>query len=147
MGSWLRPLLAPALNWVSAQNLQKYGAVLNIFLPASWQMSRQQKGHCIIGCHFNDPNLLWQAFTHPSYDKDCISYERLEYVGDSVLNLMITKQQFSKYPNLPPGWLSPLRAANVDTEKLACVAVKHSFHKYLRHGRPILTRRVNELIN
>ncbi|KAM3395237.1 ribonuclease 3-like protein 3 isoform X2 [Capsicum galapagoense] len=155
MGSWLRPFLAPALNWVSPQNLHKYGAILNSFLPGilanveatkrslqddtSQNVEEVQK---IIGYHFNDQNLLQQAFTHPSYHKDYISYERLEYVGDSVLNLMITKEQFSRYPNLPPGLLSPLRAANVDTEKLARVAVNHSFHKYLRHGRPILARRV-----
>ncbi|KAJ8554536.1 hypothetical protein K7X08_025214 [Anisodus acutangulus] len=156
MGTWLRPFL----NWVSSQNLQKYGAVLNSFLPgflaneeatkrslqdeASQNVEEVQK---IIGYHFNDRNLLRQAFTHPSYHKDCISYERLEFVGDSVLNLMITQQQFSEYPNLPPGLLSPLRAANVDTEKLARVAVKHSFHKYLLHGRPILTRRIQSFIN
>ncbi|XP_049412735.1 ribonuclease 3-like protein 3 isoform X2 [Solanum stenotomum] len=101
----------------------------------------------IIGYDFNDRNLLRQAFTHTSYHKDCISYERLEYVGDSVLNFMITKEHFFKYPNLPPGLLSPLRAANVDTEKLARAAVKHSFHKYLQHGKPILTRRIQSFIN
>ncbi|PHU12080.1 hypothetical protein BC332_19010, partial [Capsicum chinense] len=136
------------------------GAVLNSFLPGilanveatkrslqddtSQNVEEVQK---IIGYHFNDQNLLQQAFTHPSYHKDYISYERLEYVGDSVLNLMITKEQFSRYPNLPPGLLSPLRAANVDTEKLARVAVNHSFHKYLRHGRPILARRIQSFIN
>lgn len=156
MGSWLRPFF----NWVSPQYLHKYGAVLNRFLPGilaneeaterslqddiSQNVEEVQK---IIGYHFKDRNLLQQAFTHPSYHKNCISYERLEYVGDSVLNLVITKQQFFKYPNLPPGLLSPLRAANVDTEKLARVAVKHSFHKYLRHGRPILTRRIQSFIN
>ncbi|KAH0654684.1 hypothetical protein KY289_032362 [Solanum tuberosum] len=101
----------------------------------------------IIGYDFNDRNLLRQAFTHTSYHKDCISYERLEYVGDSVLNFMITKEHFFKYPSLPPGLLSPLRAANVDTEKLARAAVKHSFHKYLQHGKPILTRRIQSFIN
>ncbi|XP_060188498.1 ribonuclease 3-like protein 3 [Lycium barbarum] len=156
VGSWLRPFL----NWVSPLNLHKYGAVLNSLLPGilanedATQRSLQddtsrnvEEVQKIIGYHFKDRNLLRQAFTHPSYDKDCISYERLEYVGDSVLNLMITKQQFSKYPNLPPGLLSPLRAANVDTEKLARVAVKHDFHKYLQHGRPILTRRIQSFIN
>lgn len=136
------------------------GAVLNRFLPGileneeatkttsqddiSQNVEEVQK---IIGYDFNDRNLLRQAFTHTSYHKDCISYERLEYVGDSVLNFMITKEHFSKYPDLPPGLLSPLRAANVDTEKLARAAVKHSFHKYLQHGKPILTRRVSKLTN
>lgn len=97
----------------------------------------------IIGYNFNDSGLLHQAFTHSSYRKDCAPYERLEYVGDSVLNLLITMHQFSLYPDLPPGCLTPLRAANVDTEKLARVAVRHNFHKYLRHQRPDLENRVS----
>lgn len=80
----------------------------------------------IIGYNFNNQDLLEEAFTHVSYGEKCLSYERLEYVGDSVLNLLITKEQFNLYPNLPPGLLTPLRAANVDTEKLARVAVNHS---------------------
>lgn len=99
----------------------------------------------IIGYKFNDQMLLQQAFTHISYQDKCVSYERLEYVGDSVLNLLITKEQFFKYQNLPPGLLTPLRAANVDTEKLARVAVKNNFHKYLRHGKPVLSKQVSNL--
>lgn len=97
----------------------------------------------IIGYNFNNSGLLHQAFTHSSYRKDCAPYERLEYVGDSVLNLLITMHQFSLYPDLPPGCLTPLRAANVDTEKLARVAVRHNFHKYLRHQTPDLENRVS----
>ncbi|KAL0405365.1 UNVERIFIED_CONTAM: Ribonuclease 3-like protein 3 [Sesamum latifolium] len=100
----------------------------------------------IIGYRFNDHNLLYQAFTHPSYQRDCVSYERLEYVGDSVLNLLITKEQFSMYPELPPGLLTPLRAANVDTEKLARVAIQHNFHRYIRLGNPILIRQIQAFI-
>ncbi|KAL0319879.1 UNVERIFIED_CONTAM: Ribonuclease 3-like protein 3 [Sesamum radiatum] len=101
----------------------------------------------IIGYRFNDRNLLCQAFTHPSYQRDCVSYERLEYVGDSVLNLLITKEQFSMYPELPPGLLTPLRAANVDTEKLARVAIQHNFHRYIRLGNPILIRQIQAFID
>lgn len=98
----------------------------------------------IIGYSFNNKTLLQQAFTHPSYQEKCESYERLEFVGDSVLNLLITKQQFSMYPNLPPGLLSPLRSANVDTEKLARVAINHNLHKYLRHGNRRLSKQVSD---
>lgn len=100
----------------------------------------------IIGYSFNNRSLLYQAFTHPSYQRDCISYERLEYVGDSILNLLITKEQFSMYPDLEPGLLTPLRAANVDTEKLARVAVQHNFHSYIRFGTPIHRKKVRFLI-
>ncbi|KAL1562360.1 ribonuclease 3-like protein 3 [Salvia divinorum] len=101
----------------------------------------------IIGYRFNNRSLLYEAFTHPSYQQGCVSYERLEYIGDSVLNFLITKEQFSKYPNLAPGLLSPLRAANVDTEKLARVAVQHNFHRYIRFGAKIYTKRIQTFIN
>ncbi|KAK7860672.1 ribonuclease 3-like protein 2, partial [Quercus suber] len=66
------------------------------------------------------------------------SYERLEYVGDAVLNLLFTKEHYSLYPNLSPGPLTRLRAANVDTDKLARVAIRHGLHRYLRHKKPLL---------
>nr|GMC85656.1 ribonuclease 3-like protein 3 [Ipomoea batatas] len=96
----------------------------------------------IVGYKFNDPNLLRQAFTHSSYRSEC-SYERLEYMGDSVLNQLITKEHYFLYPELPPGKLTPLRAFNVDTEKLARVAIKYNLHKYLRHRKPLLEGQVN----
>ncbi|XP_019162920.1 PREDICTED: ribonuclease 3-like protein 3 [Ipomoea nil] len=98
----------------------------------------------IIGYKFNDPKLLRQAFTHSSYRSECSwSYERLEYMGDSVLNMLITKEHYFLYPELPPGKLTPLRAFNVDTEKLARVAIKYNLHKYLRHRKPLLEGQVN----
>lgn len=72
----------------------------------------------IIGYSFKNADLLQEAYTHASYQEKGLSYERLEYVGDSVLNILITKQQYFLYPNLPPGLLSSLRSANVDTESL-----------------------------
>lgn len=96
----------------------------------------------IVGYKFNDPNLLRQAFTHSSYRSEC-SYERLEYMGDSVLNQLITKEHYFLYPELPPGKLTPLRAFNVDTEKLARVAIKYNLHKYLRHRKPLLEGQVS----
>ncbi|XP_075084022.1 ribonuclease 3-like protein 3 isoform X2 [Nicotiana tabacum] len=99
----------------------------------------------IIGYKFKNSNLLYQAFTHSSFQQNCCdSYERLEYVGDSVLNLLIAKEHYFLHPDLPPGKLTRLRAANVDTEKLARVAVKYDFHKYLRHKKPLLKGQVEE---
>ncbi|XP_059292493.1 ribonuclease 3-like protein 3 [Lycium ferocissimum] len=98
----------------------------------------------IIGYKFKNPSLLHQAFTHPSFKEKCESYERLEYMGDSVLNLLIAKEHYFLHPDLPPGNLTKLRAANVDTEKLARVAIKYDFHKYLRHKKPLLKGQVEE---
>ncbi|KAI8551979.1 hypothetical protein RHMOL_Rhmol06G0229500 [Rhododendron molle] len=96
----------------------------------------------IIGYNFRDRSLLAQAFTHGSCRCSTSSYERLEYVGDSVLNLLISREDYFAYPDLQPGKLTRLRAANVDTEKLARVAVKHNLHKYLRHEKPLLDGQV-----
>ncbi|PIA32589.1 hypothetical protein AQUCO_04400051v1, partial [Aquilegia coerulea] len=93
----------------------------------------------ILSYKFNNKNLLKKAFIHPSYhfhDETKESYERLEYVGDSVLNLVISKETFLLYPDSSPGVLTRLRAANVDNEKLARVAVKYELYRYLRHKAP-----------
>ncbi|GMI66250.1 RNAse II-like 1 [Hibiscus trionum] len=97
----------------------------------------------ILSYEFKNKGLLEEAFTHASLGLS-ISNERLEYVGDSVLNLLFTKQQFFEYPNLPPGALTRLRAANVDTEKLARVAVRHGLHRYLRHKKPLLEEQIRQ---
>lgn len=119
--------------------LKGFKANAKLSLESSQSLEEVEK---IIGYNFNNRTLLYQAFTHPSYHRDCVSYERLEYVGDSVLNLLITKEQFALYPKLQPGLLTPLRAANVDTEKLARVAVHHNFHRYIRLETPVLRKQV-----
>ncbi|EEF27239.1 dicer-1, putative [Ricinus communis] len=98
----------------------------------------------ILKYKFKNRSLLEEAFTDSSFPGKCFSYERLEHVGDSVLNLLFTKEHYFKYPNLPPGALTRLRAANVDTEKLARVAVKHGFHRFLRHKKPLLEEQIRE---
>ncbi|PHT43090.1 hypothetical protein CQW23_17115 [Capsicum baccatum] len=91
---------------------------------------------------FKNSDLLYQAFTHSSFQEDSASYERLEYIGDSVLNMLISKRHYFDYPDLAPGKLTTLRAANVDTEKLARVAIKYNLHNYLRHKKPLLKAQV-----
>jgi len=100
----------------------------------------------ILEYEFKNKLLLEEAFTHGTYGaENGLSYERLEYIGDSVLNLMITMEQFHAYPTLAPGHLTRLRAANVDTEKLARVAIKHGLHRYLRHKKPLLGDQVSSI--
>ncbi|CAN0897047.1 Ribonuclease 3-like protein 3 [Linum grandiflorum] len=111
----------------------------------------------IIGYSFNDKKWLEDAMTHPSFYKhdadlegngernDAVSsFERLEYMGDSVINLIFTREHFFQYPELMPGDLTRLRAANVDTEKLARAAVEHGLFRYLRHNKMMLADQVEE---
>ncbi|CAH2079051.1 unnamed protein product [Thlaspi arvense] len=98
----------------------------------------------ILNYKFKDKSLLQQAFTDATFDENCVSYERLEYFGDTVLNTVITKYLYFRYPDSPPGLLTNLRAVNVDTEKLARVAVKHNLHRCLRHKKPLLDDQILE---
>ncbi|KAL0351815.1 UNVERIFIED_CONTAM: Ribonuclease 3-like protein 3 [Sesamum calycinum] len=114
---------------------------------SSWDnLVEEIKG--ITGYEFRNPSLLRQAFTHCSYlDQDktsTASYERLEYIGDAVLGFFMAKEHYAMYPDLAPGQLTKLRAANVDNEKLARVALKCRLHTFLRHKKPLLAGQIKE---
>ncbi|KAL2483030.1 RNAse II-like 1 [Forsythia ovata] len=57
---------------------------------------------------------------------------------------MVAEEHYFLYPDLQPGDLTRLRAANVDTEKLARAALKHHLYKFLRHNKPFLARQIKE---
>nr|GEW46786.1 ribonuclease 3-like protein 3 [Tanacetum cinerariifolium] len=101
----------------------------------------------ITGYTFKNKDLLKEAFTHASYKAvDSNSYERLEYIGDSVLNHLVAKLHYFMYPDMMPGDLTRLRAANVDTEALARAALKYKLHKYLRHKKPLLDKKIRDFM-
>ncbi|GFP79106.1 ribonuclease 3-like protein 2 [Phtheirospermum japonicum] len=94
---------------------------------------------------FKNKKLLEDALTHPSYTGSA-SYQRLEFVGDAALGLVISNYFFLKYPDLDQGKLSLIRAANISTEKLARVAVRHHLYKYVRHNVTALDEKVREFV-
>ncbi len=69
---------------------------------------------------FTDPGLLERALTHRS--KSGKNYERLEFLGDSVLNFIVSAELYERYPDLPEGDLTRLRAALVRQQTLAELA-------------------------
>jgi ribonuclease-3 len=73
-----------------------------------------------IGHRFADPELLRRALTHRSYGAS--HNERLEYLGDSVLNCVVALELYHKFPRLPEGELSRLRAHLVNQQSLAASA-------------------------
>lgn len=99
----------------------------------------------IIDYKFCDRSLVEEAMTHKSFysrSKPVKSYERLEFMGDAVLNFGVASEVFYNYPDLAPGPMTRLRAANVDKEKLARIAIEHGLHRYLRHKAPRLESQV-----
>jgi ribonuclease-3 len=85
-----------------------------------------------IGHRFNDPKLLQRALTHRSHSAE--HNERLEFLGDSVVNCVVALQLYRKFPGLTEGELSRLRASLVSQPSLAAVAAEHHFGAQLRLG-------------
>lgn len=85
-----------------------------------------------IGYRFSDRELLRRALTHRSYGP--AHNERLEYLGDSVLNCVVALELYHKFPSLPEGELSRLRAHLVNQQSLAAIAQQFAFGSQLRLG-------------
>ncbi len=84
------------------------------------------------------PELLERALTHRSFAYEnggLPTNERLEFLGDAVLGLIVTDALFRKYPDLPEGQLAKLRAAVVQMRALADVARSLRLGSYVRLGR------------
>lgn len=94
----------------------------------------------LIEISFQDVNLLKQAFTHASYRNEhrknqIQDNERLEFLGDAVLELIISDFLFHTHPNLPEGELTRMRAAIVCEPSLVSFAKRLSFDQFVRLGR------------
>lgn len=81
---------------------------------------------------FRQPELLERALTHRS--KSTTNYERLEFLGDSVLGFAISSELYNRYPNLYEGELTRLRASLVKKETLAGLARDLDLGNYLKLG-------------
>src|ERR1700722_5635155 len=94
----------------------------------------------LIACEFKDPRLLEQAFTHRSYINENRvpgreHNERLEFLGDAVLELVVTEFLFAKYPEKPEGDLTAYRAALVNTISISDAATKLGMNDFLLLSR------------
>ncbi|WP_372833714.1 ribonuclease III [Pontibacterium sp.] len=85
-----------------------------------------------LGYDFNDPSLCELALTHRSCGKR--NNERLEFLGDSILNFVIAEDLYERFPQAREGELSRLRAGQVKGETLAEIARELGFGDYLRLG-------------
>ena len=85
-----------------------------------------------LGHEFTDPGLLEQALTHCSAGST--NNERLEFLGDAVLDCVISDELFQRYPQAREGELSRLRASLVRRDSLAAVAQGLDVGQYLRLG-------------
>jgi ribonuclease-3 len=93
-----------------------------------------------IGIVFKDKDLLTESLTHRSYLNEEPNWrlphnERLEYLGDAVLELLVSEELFAKFPKQPEGQLTVLRAALVNYQILARVAEKIGLQDFILMSR------------
>jgi len=85
-----------------------------------------------------EPALLELAFTHRSFAYESASKEtneRLEFLGDSVLGLIVTEELYKRYPDFDESRLSPLRSGVVNMRALADIARTLELGQYIRLGK------------
>ncbi len=96
-----------------------------------------------INYKFADKNLLVKALTHRSFAKDInLSNEKLELLGDAVIELATLEYLFKNYPSFAEGKLSKIKAASVSTEALSSIAYNLRLYKYLKVGKGEAKRKV-----
>ncbi len=106
-------------------------------LAQSLQLLQQK-----IGIHFRDPGLLLEAVTHSSFANESPHLsprdnERLEYLGDAVLQLITAEYLYKHHPGATEGELTQTRSAMVNTNTLALLAEQLDLGSYLYLGKGI----------
>jgi len=97
------------------------------------------KNQSILGHTFTDTELFFNAFTHKSFvhevSSELVNNERLEFLGDSVLQMIVSEKLMQKFPELSEGELSKIRSAIVNEESLANIAKFYDLSRYLLLGK------------
>ena len=101
-----------------------------------------------IGYKFKNINLLRNALTHTSYayEHKIESNEKLEFLGDSILEFLSSKFIYNNYPNLKEGEMTKVRATVVCEESLYKIADKHNFSDFLYVGKSEMMHQGNRKV-
>jgi ribonuclease-3 len=124
--------VAPAVSTAPAPRVARSSERVQA-TPLSTQELREALGNPVL-----DPELLERALTHRSFAYEnggLPTNERLEFLGDSVLGVVVTETLYTSHPDLSEGRLAKLRAAVVNARALADVARRIDLGKHIKLGR------------
>jgi endoribonuclease Dicer len=102
------------------------------------------------GYHFKYPRILRSAFVHPSYPfsyEHVPSYQRLEFLGDSLLDMACINFLFHRYDDRDPQWLTEHKMAMVSNQFLGALCVTLGFHKHLLQFNSSLQKQINDYVD
>ncbi|KAH7574472.1 hypothetical protein JRO89_XS03G0300500 [Xanthoceras sorbifolium] len=132
-------------------------ASLRSYVPKNNEINDLESKICY---EFSVKFLLQEAITHASVQEfycyqDRVSLisllelnfqQRLEFLGDSVLDLLITWHLYQSHKDIDPGELTDLRSASVNNENFAQVAVRHNLYKHFQHCSTLLLSQITEYV-
>ncbi|KAI9728236.1 MAG: Dicer-like protein 1 [Chrysothrix sp. TS-e1954] len=98
---------------------------------------------------FRHPRLLWSAFLHSSRNRlreNVPSYQRLEYLGDGLLDMVAVSYLFNKFPTKDPQWLTEHKMAVVSNQFQGALCVKLGFHRHIRHDSAAIGRQITSYV-
>ncbi|CAG8505437.1 6855_t:CDS:2, partial [Cetraspora pellucida] len=102
----------------------------------------------ICGHNFKNKTLIVEALTHASLPNSVTPcYQRLEFLGDAVLDFMVVKYLFEKYPDGEPGIMTDLKDAAVNNQVLGAICERINLHKHIIHFSSKLTGGMTEFVN
>lgn len=99
--------------------------------------SRLDTAQTVVGHVFADPSLLDAALTHPSYAEErsgSVGYERLEFLGDAVLGLVVVEECYRRFPDLSEGVMTKIKIAVVSGTVLTAAAETLGLSSLLQLG-------------
>ncbi|ORY81751.1 hypothetical protein BCR35DRAFT_303884 [Leucosporidium creatinivorum] len=85
-------------------------------------------------------HLLTEALTHPSKLNAVVSFQRLEWLGDGILDFMVVRYCWTRWGTLPPSHLTELKGACLSNETLAAIAVEYELDKWLAFDNAALAK-------
>lgn len=102
-----------------------------------------------IGYTFNERAYLLQALTHPSYPTNTVTgcYQILEFLGDAVLDFLITAYITERCVYMDPGQLTDLRSALVNNVTLACLCVRYNIHVHILYQNALLNEAIGRFVD
>lgn len=111
----------------------------------SLSVSRVQE---IAGYVFNTPLLIVEALTHASLPNSTAPcYQRLEFLGDAILDFLVIRYLYDKYPSADPGLITDLKDSCVNNHVLGVICIEIQLHTQIIHYSGRLVRAIEEFVN
>lgn len=121
-------------------SMKTYAEYYAAYQPPKWQTAppsiiqqdMADRFHPRLGYRFRHPQLLRSAFHHPTYPssyENLPSYQRLEFLGDALLDMACVDHLFRRFPGADPQWLTEHKMAMVSNQFLGCLGFTLGFHQ------------------